>query len=72
MRFQLLGIEDRGQPNLERVHLIALQPANLGYYVALLTHYQDPTAIGTGQLTAFWFPAQEEEEAIRQLLPDGF
>ncbi len=58
MRLQILGIADRGQPNLERLQMSVLQPANLGFYVALLTHYQQPTAISNGQLTAFWFPNQ--------------
>lgn len=59
MKLQIVRIADRGQPNRESLHLHVLQPTNLSYYVALYTHYQSPTVIANGLLTAFWFPGED-------------
>ena len=56
MKLSLIRIIDRGVPLKERLHLKALNDANLTYFVVLSTAYTSPTALSSGGKAAYWFP----------------
>lgn len=55
MKLSIIRIIDRGVPFKERLHLKALNDANLTYYVVLSTDYTSPTALSVGGKAAYWF-----------------
>lgn len=55
MSLRIVGIFDRGKPNIERVEFEAMAPLDLSFYIAMHT-----TTVGDGVANgshpAFWFP----------------
>ena len=57
MNIEIVQIADRGVPNQERLHLRVMKPANLIFYVVLVSMQYDEKVVRMPSHT-FWFPVQ--------------
>jgi len=56
MKLRIVGIEEPGVVNRERLHLFATESAELQYFLVLATYSPATGTIASGSVTAFWFP----------------
>jgi hypothetical protein len=59
VKIDIIGILDRGTPNLERLHLRVRIPVSLHYYAIFVTNYVTSSSIASTPRNAYWFPAQQ-------------
>ena len=56
MRLQIVGIENRGMAQLERLHLSVISQTSLSYIMVVATNYVSPNGLVWGGRQTFWFP----------------
>lgn len=55
MKVFWIGIYDRGNAQLERIHFRALFDVDLKFYAILDTEYTGPNRVQTGNKNSYWF-----------------
>jgi hypothetical protein len=71
MRLGILGIEDRGVPNKERLYLAVLVSTNLSYYAVLDTEYTSDGRVVAIPKHAYWFGPRQVNPGDQVILYTG-
>lgn len=58
MKFEIVGVRERGNAEKERIVLKALSDLELGYYMISLTNSNTDDSFDSSTKNMFWFPDQ--------------